>query len=81
MVSATRPTNASAVDVTYVVQQNGQILSGTQASDQLNLLSEQEVAIVTGQLVSITAQPYIQPASSEEDMTKWIILGCVLGGV
>lgn len=81
MISATRPTNTSSVDVTYVVQQNGQILIGTHASDQLNLLSEQEVAIATGHLVSMTAQPYIQPtASSQEDVTKWIILGCVLGG-
>ncbi|KAI8784069.1 mucin-17 [Biomphalaria glabrata] len=79
IVSLTRP-DTLTVDATYVVQENGQIVPAQQVSDQLNLLSSQEMAIQTGQVVTQTAQPYITPASSE-DNTKWIILGSVLGGV
>uniref|UniRef100_A0A2C9JXQ4 SEA domain-containing protein n=1 Tax=Biomphalaria glabrata TaxID=6526 RepID=A0A2C9JXQ4_BIOGL len=79
IVSLTRP-DTLTVDATYVVQENGQIVPAQQVSDQLNLLSSQEMAIQTGQVVTQTAQPYITAASSE-DNTKWIILGSVLGGV
>ncbi|GFR60481.1 mucin-19-like isoform X3, partial [Elysia marginata] len=89
IISATRqsgdPTN---VDIVHVVEENGQLLTGGQATEQLNLLSDQELAIQLGHVVGFPAKPYVQeevttsaPKTEDESSnTKTlIIIGSVVG--
>ncbi|RUS89976.1 hypothetical protein EGW08_002243, partial [Elysia chlorotica] len=88
ILSAERQSGSpTSVDIVHVVEENGQLLTAKQATDQLKLLSDQELAIKIGHVVGDTARPYVQeqvstvpPPIDENGNTKTlIIIGSVVG--
>ncbi|GFO39594.1 hypothetical protein PoB_006609900 [Plakobranchus ocellatus] len=76
------------VDIVHVVEENGQLLTGAQATDQLSLLSDQELAIQIGHVVGLTAEPYVKEEvitsppdddDSSSDSKTILIIGSVVG--
>ncbi|KAK7500471.1 hypothetical protein BaRGS_00008378, partial [Batillaria attramentaria] len=76
-VQADNPSNA---ELTYTVAENGQVVPATQASETLNTLQDQEVALELNRVVVTIAKPVQEVAlpQEEEDKKLWII-GAVLG--
>ncbi|KAK6190993.1 hypothetical protein SNE40_002744 [Patella caerulea] len=82
ILNISRIPDNSDVDVVYILQQNGEYVPASVASDRLNLFSEQELALQLGYVVSLNAKPYNAPVVSPvtEDKKLWII-GAVLGPI